>query len=151
MGQQTLSFAGDNIGNPNDPRKTQSNFQRAGIALSCPNNLLFETCYLMIILDPKSYYHAFKDPRWQAAMDEEMNSLKKNTTWELVSLPLGRKLVQCVGSGPHSYRKRCYIERRKSKERVSERPRRESSTTTLKAMVKTGGLNYPHKGKGAMG
>ena len=31
----------------------------------------------------------------QAAMDEEMNSLQKNTTWELVSLPLGRKLVQC--------------------------------------------------------
>ena len=24
-----------------------------------------------------------------------MNSLQKNTTWELVSLPLGRKLVQC--------------------------------------------------------
>ena len=28
-------------------------------------------------------------------MDEEMNSLQNNTTWELVSLPLGRKLVQC--------------------------------------------------------
>ena len=28
-------------------------------------------------------------------MDEEMNSLKKNRTWELVSLPPGRKLVQC--------------------------------------------------------
>ena len=28
-------------------------------------------------------------------MDEEMNSLQKNTTWELVSLPFGRKLVQC--------------------------------------------------------
>ena len=28
-------------------------------------------------------------------MDEEMNSLQKNTTWELVSLPLGRTLVQC--------------------------------------------------------
>ena len=25
----------------------------------------------------------------------EMNSLQKNTTWELVSLPPGRKLVQC--------------------------------------------------------
>ena len=49
----------------------------------------------MIISDPKSYYHAQKDPRWQVAMDEEMNSLKKNTTWELVSLPPGRKLVQC--------------------------------------------------------
>ena len=28
-------------------------------------------------------------------MYEEMNSLQKNATWELVSLPLGRKLVQC--------------------------------------------------------
>ena len=63
--------------------------------LSCPDNLLFETFYLMIISDPKSYYHALKDPRWQVAMDEEMNSLHKNTTWELVSLPLGRELVQC--------------------------------------------------------
>ena len=33
---------------------------------------------------------------------------------------------------------------------VPEYPRRESSTTALKAAVKTGGLNYPHKGKGAM-
>ena len=57
--------------------------------LSCPNYLLSEYCYLMIISDPKSYYHAQKDPRWQVAMDEEMNSLQKNTTWELVSLPPG--------------------------------------------------------------
>ena len=49
----------------------------------------------MIISDPKSYYHAQKDPRWQDAMDEEMNSLQKNTTWELVSLPPARKYVQC--------------------------------------------------------
>ena len=57
--------------------------------------LLYETCYLMIILDPNSYYHARKDPRWQASMEEEMNSLQKNATWDLVSLPPGRKLVQC--------------------------------------------------------
>ena len=49
----------------------------------------------MIILDPKSYYHSRNDPIWQVAMDEELNSLQKNTTWELVSLPPGRKLVQC--------------------------------------------------------
>ena len=49
----------------------------------------------MISLDPKSYYHACKDPIWQVSMDKEMNSLQKNTTWELISLPLGRKLVQC--------------------------------------------------------
>ena len=28
-------------------------------------------------------------------MKEEFNSLQKNNTWELVDLPLGRKLVQC--------------------------------------------------------
>ena len=32
---------------------------------------------------------------------------------------------------------------------VPERPRRESSTTALKAVAKIGGLSYPHKGKGA--
>ena len=32
--RQTLSFAGDNIGNPNDPRRTQSDFQRENISLS---------------------------------------------------------------------------------------------------------------------
>ena len=63
--------------------------------LSCHDALMSKFFYLMIILDPKSYYHARKDLRWQASMDEEMNSLQKNATWELVSLPPGRKLVQC--------------------------------------------------------
>ena len=63
--------------------------------LSFIDYLLSEYCYLMVSLDPNSYYHSWKDPRWQVAMDEEMNSLQKNTTWELVSLPSGRKLVQC--------------------------------------------------------
>ena len=93
--RQTLSSAGDNIGNLDDPRRTQFDFQRAGIAISCPDNLLSKTCYLMIISDPKSYYHSQKDPIWQVSMDEEMNSLQKNTTWALVSFPPGRKLVQC--------------------------------------------------------
>ena len=34
---------------------------------------------------------------------------------------------------------------------IPKQPRRESSTTALKAAVKTVGLSYPHKGKGAMG
>ena len=93
--RRTLSSAGGNIGNPDDPRRTRFDFQREGIALSCSDNLLSENFYLKIISDPKSYYHARNDPRWQVAMDEEMNSLQKNSTWELVSLPPGRKLVQC--------------------------------------------------------
>ena len=38
--RQILSSVGDNIGNPDDPRRTRSNFQTAGIVLSCPDNLL---------------------------------------------------------------------------------------------------------------
>ena len=75
--RQTLSSAGDNIGNPDDPRRTRSDFQREGIVLSCTDNFISETFYLMISSYPKFYYHAQKDPIWQVAMDEEMTSLQK--------------------------------------------------------------------------
>ncbi len=32
---------------------------------------------------------------WDLAMDEEYSSLMKNHTWDLCSLPKGRKLVRC--------------------------------------------------------
>ena len=93
--KKTLSSAGTNIGNPADPRRTRSYFQRAGIYLSCHDSLLLDTFYLMIGSDPNFFYHAWKYSIWQVAMHEEFNSLRKNATWELVSLPPGRKLVQC--------------------------------------------------------
>jgi len=31
---------------------------------------------------------------WKKAMEEEMNSLQENKTWELVNLPKGRKALQ---------------------------------------------------------
>ena len=49
----------------------------------------------MVESDPQTYEDAAGDPRWQAAMKEEFNSLQKSNTWELVDLPPGRKLVQC--------------------------------------------------------
>ena len=91
--KKTLSSIGENIGSRADPRRTRSKFQREGIALPCHDDLLSKTCYLMIGSDPNSYYHSQKDSRWKAAMDEEFNSLRKSATWELVSLPPGRKLV----------------------------------------------------------
>ena len=60
--RQTLSSVGDNIGNLDDPRRNRSDFQREGIALSCPDYLMSKYCYLIIILEPNSYYHARKDP-----------------------------------------------------------------------------------------
>ncbi|RVW42190.1 Retrovirus-related Pol polyprotein from transposon RE1 [Vitis vinifera] len=44
---------------------------------------------------PMSNYEALADPRWKAAMNEEMKSLQKNETWELVECPPGKKPVEC--------------------------------------------------------
>ena len=44
---------------------------------------------------PNSVQEALADPRWKAAMNEEMKSLQKNETWELVDCPPWKKPVGC--------------------------------------------------------
>ena len=44
---------------------------------------------------PKDWKCAKQDPKWNAAMKEEMHALQKNKTWELVPLPKGKKAVGC--------------------------------------------------------
>jgi Reverse transcriptase (RNA-dependent DNA polymerase) len=34
-----------------------------------------------------------KDEKWLATMQEEMNAIEKNNTWELTTLPKGHKLI----------------------------------------------------------
>ena len=54
---------------------------------------------LSIVSIPNSVQEALVDPRWKAAMNEEMKSLhkkkKKNETWDLVNLSPGKKPVGC--------------------------------------------------------
>jgi len=44
---------------------------------------------------PRDWKCAKQDPKWNAAMKEEMHALQKNKTWELVPLPKGKKAVGC--------------------------------------------------------
>ena len=44
---------------------------------------------------PNSVQEALTDLRWKAAMNEEMKSLQKNETWELVDRPLRKKPIGC--------------------------------------------------------
>jgi len=44
---------------------------------------------------PKDWKCAKQDPKWKAAMEEEIHALQKNKTWELVSLPKGKRVVGC--------------------------------------------------------
>ena len=50
---------------------------------------------LFAVSIPNSVQEALADPRWKAAMNEEMKSLEKNKTWELVDPPSGKKPVRC--------------------------------------------------------
>ncbi|WJZ80142.1 hypothetical protein VitviT2T_000079 [Vitis vinifera] len=50
---------------------------------------------LSTVVIPNSVQEALADPRWKATMNEEMKSLQKNETWELVECPPGKKPVGC--------------------------------------------------------
>ncbi|RVW40937.1 Retrovirus-related Pol polyprotein from transposon RE2 [Vitis vinifera] len=47
---------------------------------------------------PNNVQEALADSRWKATMNEEMKSLQKNETWELVECPPGKKPLGVVGS-----------------------------------------------------
>ncbi|RVW66682.1 Retrovirus-related Pol polyprotein from transposon RE1 [Vitis vinifera] len=64
------------------------------------NHRLFESNksfvnQLSTVAIPNSVQEALADPRWKAAMNEEMKSLQKNETWELVECPPGKKPIGC--------------------------------------------------------
>ena len=89
---KTLHAAGELAGDPNDPRRTRSQYE-SGLCMKDP--MFAEKCYMMIESDPQTYEYVENYPRWQESMKEEFSSLQKGNTWELVDLPPGRKLVQC--------------------------------------------------------
>lgn len=45
--------------------------------------------------EPSSYHEAISDPRWKVAMDLELASLESNHTWDLATLPAGKKPIGC--------------------------------------------------------
>ena len=87
---KTLHVARELAGDPNDPRRTRSQFE-SGLCMKDP--LFSKKCYLTVESNPQTYEEVAGDPRWQTAMKEEFISLQKSNTWELVDLPSGRKLV----------------------------------------------------------
>ena len=50
---------------------------------------------LSVCAEPKSYAEAARDPRWQAAMFDEIHALEINNTWQLTPLPAGKVPIGC--------------------------------------------------------
>ncbi|PRQ37607.1 putative RNA-directed DNA polymerase [Rosa chinensis] len=44
---------------------------------------------------PSNVQDALTNPKWTKAMNEELEALQKNATWELVPMPVGKKTVGC--------------------------------------------------------
>ena len=63
-----------------------------GYSKLSPKFKLFTT-NLDNIAIPRDIYHALQDDKWNAAVLEEMQALKKNGTWEVVDLPNGKNTV----------------------------------------------------------
>ena len=48
---------------------------------------------ILSIVEPANYEEASKSDAWRAAMYEEIESIKRNHTWDLVELTEGRTLI----------------------------------------------------------
>ncbi|KAG8501650.1 hypothetical protein CXB51_004779 [Gossypium anomalum] len=62
--------------------------------------------------EPSNYSEAIScedSEKWMFAMQEEMESLHKNKTWDLVKLPKGKKTVRCKWSSSRSGLHRCVL------------------------------------------
>ena len=53
---------------------------------------------LTTLHEPHTYREASTDPLWQIAVKEELDSLSKNHTWDLVTLPLRNLWLVVSGS-----------------------------------------------------
>ena len=50
---------------------------------------------LATLYEPHTYCEAHIDPFWQQAMNEELDALHKNHTWDMVDLPPGQSVAGC--------------------------------------------------------
>lgn len=77
---------------PSPPRKVRSLvdvYQRSANINPIVNFALLST----IKVEPSVYEEAVKETVWVNAMDDEMNSIHKNNTWELVPFPKGKQVI----------------------------------------------------------
>ncbi|CAA6664260.1 unnamed protein product [Spirodela intermedia] len=64
---------------------------------------------------PKTVFEALTHEKWRQAMNEDMKALRKNDTWELVRLPIGKKVVGCKWVYTIKYHSDGSIERYKAR------------------------------------
>ena len=64
---------------------------------------------------PTIVREAIQDPKWKTPMDDEMAALEKNKTWDLVTLPEGKRTVGCKWVNTIKHKSDGSVERSKAK------------------------------------
>eukprot|EP00253_Pinus_taeda_P027706 PITA_27706 len=83
------------VGDNSDLWRTRSEFIEPPLVLTTTKPMPSWHCHLVQSSDPQSYAEDSGYPSWESTIEEEYNSLLENQTWDLVPLPLGRKIVRC--------------------------------------------------------
>ena len=68
-----------------------------------------------MISEPQTYEEASQHPGWQQAMQKEIQALIDNDTWEIVSLPIGKKAIDCKWVYKSKYKADGSLERLKAR------------------------------------
>jgi len=89
--QSTLQAIGKLAGDPLDFRRTQSQDVDPSHVLSTYKPTMPMHCYMVQYYDSKIYNKVVINTLWEAAMQEEYDSLLENKTWDIVPLPPGMK------------------------------------------------------------
>jgi hypothetical protein len=92
--RSTLQEARNLAGDPLDSRRNRSQHVDPSHVLSTYEPAMSMYFYMVQSFDPHTYNEVVGNPLWEAAMQEEHESLLENHTWDLVPLPPGRKLVR---------------------------------------------------------
>lgn len=70
---------------------------------------------VMKIHDLRSFKEANADTRWQEAMQQELQALESNETWELTQLPAGKRAIDCKWVYKTKYKQDGTVERLKAR------------------------------------
>jgi hypothetical protein len=65
--------------------------------------------------DPSTYEEAAKSEIWRKAMDQEIDSIESNNTWELTALPLGAKTIGVKWIYKTKYNEKGEVEKHKAR------------------------------------
>lgn len=78
------------------------------------NETMVNFC-LFVDYDPVSYEEAVASHKWNQEMEEEIHSIEKNNTWELHTLPVGKKPIGVKWVNKTKYRPTSEVDRYKAR------------------------------------